>query len=960
MTGLRIIERTLYPPIVQYLNSIGFDSVGEARVGSGASDVVFALNDQKFVIETKLDKLTSKLSTKALAQAFRYAHKLNTSDVLVLVYPENLKQKKILSSKWLYDVALKENVKAFIFTEYWNDEIIATPANIFNELKTRILTKKRKISLQSIVNEIQIIVSDLSSINAYIKKDEIVSEMTERLELFTSLGDLKDKELAKQQITHLSSYLLFNQILFYRIFRKKNPKYRLPRLEPINHVKEINNYFDEIKKIDYKAIYSVDILQHITENPKVIEILNDVIESIKLLKADLITHDLAGRFFHQLIPFEIRKILAAFYTHPNSADLLSSLTITNWNDKVIDPACGSGTLLVSSYQRKLELSEKTHKDRKISELHKQFLEKDITGCDIMPFASHLTTINLASQYIEHKTNVVRIASLDSLDLAYKISTSAFRKGKGIEITGFEKTTQLTLTNDVAWQKSGGAVSSDGRGKSFHLVPNDVVIMNPPFSDKEKMPKEMRNKINDNKILNKICGQQVNLWGNFLVLADKLLKNNGRLGLVVPINIARGKATQQIRDYILENYTPIFIIKPIEDEAFSENSAFKDILFIAEKKKPTSDDYTAIVSIKSSIKNLERKIISDLADELKNSRYSLKPKDGPMFEISFIKTLELQKHSQNLMPIIGFKSRSNHEVIDSFLTQIRKIAKNKLEKINGDIVREGFHASPSGLSELVFVTNPISESRVGRAFLVLQNELKDSIQATIKNTDFIFEISKSKLQPALRTLTSISRFNVEKIDYVIAQEPKMFDKILRLSKWKGSFDWFKHSNNVKKNASYVVVGRRFRPNSKNTHHFAFFSKNKVLAPDTFKILDFGNKDDAMYQTLILNSSITLANIVLFREQTTGGFTDIRETELVSFDIFNLKNLNIKQKEKLKKLFMRLSDEKFPSIMEQYVTNHKNRRDLDVTILEILGLDSSKINKFLDKLYPAIFEELKSKE
>ena len=41
---------------------------------------------------------------------------------------------------------MPENVKAFIFTEYWNDEIIATPANIFNELKTRILTKKRKIS----------------------------------------------------------------------------------------------------------------------------------------------------------------------------------------------------------------------------------------------------------------------------------------------------------------------------------------------------------------------------------------------------------------------------------------------------------------------------------------------------------------------------------------------------------------------------------------------------------------------------------------------------------------------------------------------------------------------------------------------------------------------------------------------------------------------------------------------
>ena len=42
----------------------------------------------------------------------------------------------------------------------------------------------------------------------------------------------------------------------------------------------------------------------------------------------------------------------------------------------------------------------------------------------------------------------------------------------------------------------------------------------------------------------------------------------------------------------------------------------------------------------------------------------------------------------------------------------------------------------------------------------------------------------------------------------------------------------------------------------------------------------------------------------------------------------------------------------------IDSQKNSRD--VTILEILGLDSSKINKFLDKLYPAIFEELESKE
>lgn len=146
----RIIERTFYPPIVEYLNKIGFDCIGESKVGTGASDVVFRLNEQKFVVETKLGKETTTLSTKAVAQAFRYANKLGTSDVIILIYPDSLRNQPIPDSKWLTDITLHKKIKCHIFTEYWNETIEETPAKVFDELKNKISTKTRKVDLNHV------------------------------------------------------------------------------------------------------------------------------------------------------------------------------------------------------------------------------------------------------------------------------------------------------------------------------------------------------------------------------------------------------------------------------------------------------------------------------------------------------------------------------------------------------------------------------------------------------------------------------------------------------------------------------------------------------------------------------------------------------------------------------------------------------------------------------------------
>ena len=59
----------------------------------------------------------------------------------------------------------------------------------------------------------------------------------------------------------------------------------------------------------------------------------------------------------------------------------------------------------------------------------------------------------------------------------------------------------------------------------------------------------------------------------------------------------------------------------------------------------------------------------------------------------------------------------------------------------------------------------------------------------------------------------------------------------------------------------------------------------------------------------------------------------ESDLTSFDIFDIKKLSQSQIEELQKLYEKLSNIDFPSIKEQYITDNQYRRLLDTKLLEI---------------------------
>ena len=959
MTDGKITERTLYPPINRFLQELGFHSLSEIKHKAGQLDILAKIGSDVFIIEIKIGDKSKKL-IEGLSQAIRYSKDYHTHNIIVFNYPTEVRSALVDDIDYL---ALNVPVNTAVFTEYLNYHKDISVSDLLSLLKSKIDSKTTEISLNTVI---QIISESIQEINSTLKKiseedmEKLITLITGKFDLFMALSELKKEDEVKDMAINIIGYLIVNQILFYHVYSKKSGL--IPELTEIKYLRDLIGQFEKITDINYKVIYQIDLLSKLPENEEITESLNKIIQIFKIAKPEYIEHDLLGRLFHDLLPHETRKILAAFYTNPIAAEMLAELIIERPDSLIIDPACGSGTLLVSAYRRKKYLNRDISN---VSELHKNFVENDISGLDIMPFAAHLTAVNLSSQSIESTTDKLRVGVMDSLSLSEKLkkhrvyTLQSFSRELQTTLRLFEPT-QRRLTGYLA-SDSTGAVTADGDSAEVKINRNsfDVCIANPPFSDREKMPNSYLDVLETYKELNTVCGSQVNLWGYFLALSDKLVKKDGTIGFVIPINIFRGKATEKIRDHLLNNYQIKYIIKTGKNIAFSENASFRDILFIAKRKKPTKKTKTRFVIINEDLHDFNNfEEAQNVVKYIKGESFTAgKDLDIIDYDIDL-----LLKNKANLMPLFGLMRTKSGETLGNFNAIIQDKFGSILRKLNSSEISEGFHASPAGVSDMSFITKPYGENRLKFAFLIVKDDSDDDyVEAYIKGLpDKSFKIDKSILKPAFRTLTDINTIDItEKMDYIITDEFDGYDFVLELSKFKDkpNFNYDIIKRKMENRWTYMVTARRFRPNSDNTSLFAFCSEEKFISPHTFKNI-YLDHDSAKINSLYLNSVMGILNLILLKEQTTESYTDIMQSDLVLFDIIDVNLITDEQKERLLKLYDKIREYNFPSLTQQFGNHFEGRVKLDSELLEILGFDRSAVEELLPEVYDAIEFELKN--
>jgi hypothetical protein len=114
----------------------------------------------------------------------------------------------------------------------------------------------------------------------------------------------------------------------------------------------------------------------------------------------------------------------------------------------------------------------------------------------------------------------------------------------------------------------------------------------------------------------LAGGEVGLWGHFVFLAAEFLKENGTFGAVIPINILRGRESARVRDFLFQEWTVKYILKPTINYAFSEWAEYRDVIIVAENQPPPRDHLVKFALVKEDLRTLDEEKIDQLAASIR--------------------------------------------------------------------------------------------------------------------------------------------------------------------------------------------------------------------------------------------------------------------------------------------------------------------------------------------------------
>ena len=378
----------------------------------------------------------------------------------------------------------------------------------------------------------------------------------------------------------------------------------------------------------------------------------------KLLQARLMrSHDLTGAVFQRLIAD--RKFLAAYYTTPGAAALLVGLAITpdtlpksgSWSSaadvkklRIADFACGTGTLLSTAYQRISQLHELAGGDAKA--LHPDMMATALVGCDVLPAATHLTASMLAGAHpsVKYKqSSILTVAYGKQLNGEVALGSLDLLEPQG----------RFEILSITATTIEGMGEAEQNTWRSLPHASFDVAIMNPPFTratghegEKIGVPNPMFAAFSSSDEEQRLMGTATkrltkgsSAHGNageasiFLVLADRKLKLDGVLALVMPLSLISGDAWEKSRTLLAEQYSNLVIISIAgeagADLSFSADTGMGECLIIGRKSETGSTRATFIILNKRPQFPLLGVIEAEQIRRLIESRNLRRLEDGPV-------------------------------------------------------------------------------------------------------------------------------------------------------------------------------------------------------------------------------------------------------------------------------------------------------------------------------------------
>ena len=591
------------------------------RFGSrhGQADVLLDFDDYAVVIEAEFGEPAKEDANKRFPkQKPAIVNGLPVRLVVALGYPPRFAD--LPESKTRENLAVCDNLRLVYryYGEEWSEETTGSVADLSETLRNYWVQSDSGTGIDLIVQRSANAIDEASSILARSNQNDNAEQDETATKALIWLNALMFQEL-------LARYLDHTQLPS----EHQNRGIKRPDLDqgPTHLIAQ----WDEILNINWWPIFYI-ARETLSDTPAPAN--KEAVNVLKTAAAEIAEsgvirrHDVAGRIFHRLL--DSRKFLATNYTTIPAAIMLAGLAFDErspcWSDidfadpdkiaglRVVDPACGSGTLLMAAAQEILKCARRNSALAENNrELMRAILEDAVYGFDVVPAAIHLAASTLcmaeSSQVIkdmnlwrvQHEIvgGVPRLGSLDFL----ASSPSQGNAGR-LDLFDDEKFTRMTGQGEVA---DNVAMPRDC----------DLIIANPPYTraggpgDKDNTSwNPIFGSLFDRRDSNKMkaalqktltktpASLYAGLGSAFIVLADENLKANARLAFVLPATMLTGSRWSGIRQLLLENYCIDWIIASHDSRirgavkglpgrrwvSFSESTRIAEVLIVATKNR----------------------------------------------------------------------------------------------------------------------------------------------------------------------------------------------------------------------------------------------------------------------------------------------------------------------------------------------------------------------------------------
>ncbi|MEM3797959.1 MAG: N-6 DNA methylase, partial [Candidatus Bathyarchaeia archaeon] len=948
LVSARVTERTLYEFIGRVFDRFGWRCFPETGLDERFPDLVLEGDGTKVVGEVKIDSEIQL--TRAIIEADQKARRLGTRNALALLFPSYVRDIPLSELERNYP---RLRVSALILTDWLAERRELTLEDLAEtftvSFRDWLETRKARVSYDLVVDVAR---DSIREIAGYLRQSlsqkpvlDSAMAVVGRFDIYKSLledfSGVSENE-ARLYIADITAYILVNQLLFYHIVSERLGYDKLPDVDPLNPPRDFLDVLETVLskgREAYPHILGFNLFPVLRGDLRIVWAIARVVSTLKALRPQHIKEDLFGRLYHETIPPETRKNLGAFYTKPEAAKLLAALAIDRWDAKVLDPACGSGTLLVEAYQLKAALAPPMDK----AELHRRLVD-DIWGIDVMHFASHMTSMNLTAQNIEVPLKP-HVLSQDGIKTMIESAT---------EKAANDPPTSRLEESLTKWLE---LMRTERIPKDF-----DVVIMNPPFTRRERIPAK---KEDLEKLVPEVKGK-TGYWAYFVVAADKLLKENGTLALVIPEEFFAGSASKSVRNYLLEkSYQIRYIVRSTVELAFSESALYRDYLIILKRAVGSKRPLMLLLLDKKLEEIQVREIIDDLEKFLSSLDSSFHSKHATMIKITDPEKL-LISHIGNWKPLVGFNTLKMHLLVLELLDRVKdyptleSLENQKLIRIR--VYNPGQYKTRGveGFSRKLFASKFGSKSP--NIAFVIQKQDENKILLQLINGKTSFYITKKATIPSLRTYSQVQHMDVTNEEEVaIVDLNAVPEEALRLSGFLPVDKAIQAANDIKSAyqalASNLLLVRRVQLSSPQLFWLAFYSDHPVISNAVLLNAQTANLTLAKTLTLYLNSVIATLQLLAFVVETRGTWVDLHGDQVWS-------HLHVPVINKLKKSTLNKALQIFADIgkfdvkpLFWRIKEHDPiQRVIDELALEMLGLEDWKPR--LDEIYDALAKELET--